>query len=126
MGNTESTPTCTPRRHAQGLIVFQDLPPPWRIYPIIIRGYRLTPSLVATAILPIYLSNELVNIRTHLIPMVLVLGYQLGSLPPFEIFRDGGLHKGLEAVIPVSYFAGSCCFSAVQQRMVYLHMLRAS
>ncbi|KAB5550776.1 hemolysin-III related-domain-containing protein, partial [Coniochaeta sp. 2T2.1] len=84
-----------------------DLPPPWRINPFIIRGYRFTASLVATALSSMCFSNELVNIWTHLIPVVLVLRYPLGSLPPFETFRDGGLHKDLDAVIAIGYFAAA-------------------
>lgn len=88
-----------------GLINYDELPPPWRINLYIRTGYRFTHSIFSTALSPLCLSNELVNIWTHLIPVFLILRYPLHLNPPFETFRDGGLGRQTDAFVAITYCA---------------------
>lgn len=100
----------------QGLITYDDLPLPWRINVYIRSGYRFTPSLLSTALSPFFISNELVNIWTHLVPICLILRYPLYLEPPFQTFRDGGLGHETDALVAITYCITAafslCCSTA--------------
>ncbi|KAK5996103.1 putative C30D11.11-like protein [Cladobotryum mycophilum] len=99
-----------------GWLTYEEIPSPWRNNHFIRRGYRFTPSLIKTALSLFYLSNETINIWTHLIPVFLVLRYPLCIIPVFETFRDGGLGRSLDAYVALTYFvtgaASMICSSA--------------
>ena len=55
------------------LIHYSDLPHPWRINPHILQGYRFTTSKIECVTSVFTFSNELVNIWSHLIGLMIVL-----------------------------------------------------
>lgn len=69
----ESIEEAIKRAQEQGLIRYEDLPTPWRINPHIVRGYRFTQSKVDCVRSAFTISNELVNIWSHAIGLIIVL-----------------------------------------------------
>ncbi|KAG7137250.1 hypothetical protein HYQ45_005401 [Verticillium longisporum] len=63
------------RARETGLIVYDDLPVPWRVNPHIRKGYRFTESKIECITSAFGLSNELFNIWSHAIGLVIVLAY---------------------------------------------------
>lgn len=61
------------RAREHGLIRYEDLPHPWRVNPYITRGYRFSESKVDCVRSIFNISNELVNIWSHAIGLVIVL-----------------------------------------------------
>lgn len=61
------------RARDQGLIRYEDLPIPWRINPHIVRGYRFSESKIACVRSIFGISNELVNIWSHAIGLLVIL-----------------------------------------------------
>ena len=56
-----------------GLIRYDDLPHPWRINPHILRGYRFSETKIDCVRSAFFLSNESVNIWSHVFGLILVL-----------------------------------------------------
>ncbi|KAL0939316.1 izh family channel protein [Colletotrichum truncatum] len=63
------------------LITYDDLPMPWRINPHIRKGYRFTESKLECVQSAFGISNELVNIWSHAIGLVIVLAVALYFYP---------------------------------------------
>ncbi|KAI9676252.1 MAG: hypothetical protein M1829_003081 [Trizodia sp. TS-e1964] len=61
------------RAQEHGLIRYEDLPDPWRVNPHIVRGYRFSRSKVECIQSVVSISNELVNIWSHGIGLIIVL-----------------------------------------------------
>ncbi|KAM9882528.1 hypothetical protein VD0002_g6203 [Verticillium dahliae] len=69
------------RARETGLIVYDDLPVPWRVNPHIRKGYRFTESKIECITSAFGLSNELFNIWSHAIGLVIVLAVALYFYP---------------------------------------------
>jgi adiponectin receptor len=61
------------RAREHGLIHYEDLPIPWRVNPHIVRGYRFSETKVACVRSVFGVSNELVNIWSHAIGLMVIL-----------------------------------------------------
>jgi adiponectin receptor len=61
------------RAREHGLIRYEDLPTPWRVNPHIVRGYRFSETKVACVRSIFGISNELVNIWSHAIGLMIIL-----------------------------------------------------
>lgn len=69
----ESIENAVQRAREHGLIRYEDLPHPWRVNPYITRGYRFSESKVDCLRSAFNISNELVNIWSHAIGLIIVL-----------------------------------------------------
>lgn len=69
----ESIENAVKRAQEHGLIRYEDLPHPWRVNPYITRGYRFSNSKVDCLRSAFNISNELVNIWSHAIGLIIVL-----------------------------------------------------
>lgn len=56
-----------------GLLTYDDLPKPWKVNPHILKGYRFTESKVGLVRSAFGVHNELVNIWSHALGLVIVL-----------------------------------------------------
>jgi adiponectin receptor len=61
------------RASEHGLIRYEDLPIPWRVNPHIVKGYRFSESKIACVRSVFGISNELVNIWSHAIGLMVIL-----------------------------------------------------
>ncbi|EEH20533.2 hypothetical protein PABG_02764 [Paracoccidioides brasiliensis Pb03] len=71
----------------QRLIHYSDLPHPWRVNPHILQGYRFTTSKIECVTSVFTFSNELFNIWSHFIGLIIVLAiafYFYPSNPNFS------------------------------------------
>lgn len=82
----------------KNLISYDEIPVLWRTNPFIHNGYRFTSSTFSTLLSIFCLSNELVNIWTHLFPACIISWY-IYSTPIVQTFQDGGLGKRSDAVV---------------------------
>jgi len=73
------------RKH--GLITYADLPEPWRVNPHVLKGYRFHKSKLECIRSMVGLSNETVNIWTHLIGLIIVAGIAFHYYPSSPIFH---------------------------------------
>jgi adiponectin receptor len=89
----------------QGLLKVHELPAPWRINQYIIHGYRFQPSLTGCACSIFTLSNELFNIWSHLIGLIIVLTIAFFVYPMSEHFS---LATKTDVVIAGIFFAAAC------------------
>ncbi|KAL4796143.1 hemolysin-III related-domain-containing protein [Aspergillus venezuelensis] len=89
------------------LIGYSDLPAPWRINPHILSGYRFHSSKVECLTSVFSFSNELVNIWSHLIGLVIVLSiafYFYPLNPNFHVSTNADM-----LVTAVFFFAACKC-----------------
>jgi len=91
----------------KGLITYEDLPIPWRINPHITRGYRFSETKLACVRSAFGFSNELVNIWSHAIGLVLVLAVAFYFYPTSANFSLST--KGDIFVAAVFFFAACQC-----------------
>ena len=70
---TENIESAVKRAQEHGLIRYEDLPHPWRVNPHILSGYRFSETKVDCIRSAFNLSNELVNIWSHAIGLIIVL-----------------------------------------------------
>jgi len=76
------------RARDNGLIKYDDLPIPWRINPHIVKGYRFTESKVECVRSMFNISNELVNIWSHAIGLLIVLAIAFYFYPTSVNFSN--------------------------------------
>ncbi|KAL9036211.1 MAG: hypothetical protein Q9214_006237, partial [Letrouitia sp. 1 TL-2023] len=69
------------RAKEHGLIRYEDLPHPWRVNPHIVRGYRFSESKFDCVRSVFNVSNELVNIWSHAIGLLVVLSIAFHFYP---------------------------------------------
>jgi adiponectin receptor len=93
------------KARTEGLLKYHELPAPWRINKHIINGYRFQPSLMGCACSAFSLSNELFNIWSHLIGLVIVLSIAFYVYPSSEHFS---LATKTDVVIAGIFFAAAC------------------
>lgn len=87
------------------LLGYDDLPSPWRNNPHIKRGYRFTETKLECVRSMFNLSNESVNIWSHALGLVLVLGLALYAYPTSANF---GLSTRADVSVAVVFFAVAC------------------
>lgn len=90
-----------------GLIHYKDLPHPWRVNPYITKGYRFTTSKMECLTSMFLPSNELVNIWSHLIGLIVILAIAFYFYPLHPSFS---LHTKMDIVISgIFFFAAAKC-----------------
>lgn len=87
------------------LIAYADLPHPWRVNPHILHGYRFTTSKIDCVTSVFTFSNELVNIWSHLIGLIIVLAIAFYFYPLSPNFS---LSSKTDIAIAVTFFIAAC------------------
>lgn len=90
-----------------GSIAYEDLPDPWRVNPHILRGYRFSDTKLECLRSVISPSNELVNIWSHLIGLIIVLAiafYFYPTSPTFSLSTKADV-----AIAGVFFVAAAKC-----------------
>ncbi|KAL4786733.1 hemolysin-III related-domain-containing protein [Aspergillus varians] len=87
------------------LIGYSDLPHPWRINPHILSGYRFTSSKVECFTSVFTFSNELVNIWSHLIGLIIVLSIAFYFYPLNPNFH---LSTNADMLVAAVFFFAAC------------------
>ncbi|KAL1957577.1 hypothetical protein VTO42DRAFT_5688 [Malbranchea cinnamomea] len=87
------------------LISYADLPHPWRVNPHILSGYRFTTSKVECITSIFTPSNELVNIWSHLIGLIIVLAVALYFYPVSPNFS---LSTKADVAVAMIFFVAAC------------------
>jgi adiponectin receptor len=87
------------------LISYSDLPAPWRINPHILSGYRFHSSKVECLTSVFTFSNELVNIWSHLIGLIIVLSIAFYFYPLNPNFH---LSTNSDTLVAAVFFFAAC------------------
>jgi adiponectin receptor len=93
------------RARENGLIRYDDLPVPWRVNPHIVKGYRFTESKVDCVRSMFNLSNELVNIWSHAIGLMIVLAIAFYFYPTSVNFLQS---TKTDVFIAAVFFFAAC------------------
>lgn len=93
------------RAREHGLIAYEDLPIPWRINPHIVKGYRFTESKLGCVRSAFGIHNELVNIWSHALGLVLVLAVAFYFYPTSINFS---LSTKTDVFIAAVFFFAAC------------------
>lgn len=102
---TESIESAVKRAQEHGLIRYEDLPHPWRVNPHIVKGYRFTESKIDCVRSAFNLSNELVNIWSHAIGLLIVLSIAFYFYPTSVNFS---LSTKTDVFIAAVFFFAAC------------------
>lgn len=102
---TESIESAVKRAQEHGLIRYEDLPHPWRVNPHIVKGYRFTESKTDCVRSAFNLSNELVNIWSHAIGLLIVLSIAFYFYPTSVNFS---LSTKTDVFIAAVFFFAAC------------------
>ena len=102
---TESIESAVKRAQEHGLIRYEDLPHPWRVNPHIIKGYRFTESKIDCVCSAFNISNELVNIWSHAIGLLIVLSIAFYFYPTSVNFS---LSTKADIFIAAVFFFAAC------------------
>ncbi|EPE08283.1 hemolysin-iii family protein [Ophiostoma piceae UAMH 11346] len=89
----------------KGLLSYEDLPVPWRINPHILRGYRFSETKAACFKSMFRISNELVNIWSHCLGVIIVLAIALYFYPTSVNFH---LSTKTDVFIAALFFFAAC------------------
>ncbi|KAI5466445.1 hemolysin-III related-domain-containing protein [Mariannaea sp. PMI_226] len=87
------------------LIHYDDLPMPWRNNPHILKGYRFTESKLECVLSAFNVSNELVNIWSHFLGLILVLAIALWFYPSSANFS---LSSNTDVFVAAVFFVTAC------------------
>lgn len=87
------------------LILYEDLPHPWRVNPHILKGYRFTESKLECIYSIFKPSNETVNIWSHAIGLLVVLAIAFVFYPSSSTFP---LSSTADILITACFFAAAC------------------
>lgn len=93
------------RAREHGLLSYEELPVPWRINPHIIKGYRFSETKLACVRSAFGFSNELVNIWSHAIGLILVLAIAFYFYPTSHTFS---LSSNADIFIAAIFFFAAC------------------
>jgi adiponectin receptor len=93
------------RARENGLIRYEDLPVPWRVNPHIVRGYRFSASKIECVRSMFGISNELVNIWSHAIGLMIVLAIAFHFYPSSSNFS---LSTNTDVCIAAVFFFAAC------------------
>lgn len=91
------------RKH--GLITYDHLPEPWRMNPHILKGYRFSETKAECVRSCFALSNELVNIWSHAIGLVIVLAIAFYFYPLTPAFTSA---SKTDILIAGTFFFAAC------------------
>lgn len=105
----ESIEFAVKRSREHGLIRYEDLPHPWRVNPYITRGYRFSESWIDCIRSAFNLSNELVNIWSHAIGLIIVLAIAFYFYPTSVNFSQSSKTDVFFAA--VFFFAACKCLA---------------
>ena len=95
------------RARENGLIRYEDLPIPWRVNPHIVKGYRFKESKIECVHSMFGISNELVNIWSHAIGLMIVLAIAFYFYPTSVNFSNST--KADVFIAAVFFFAACKC-----------------
>ena len=101
----ESIDNAVKRAQEHGLIRYEDLPHPWRVNPHITRGYRFSESKVDCVRSIFDVSNETVNIWTHVIGLFVVLAIAFHFYPSSVNFSQS---SGTDILFAAMFFFAAC------------------
>lgn len=93
------------RAREHGLLRYDDLPTPWRINPHIVKGYRFSETKLHCVQSAFWFSNELVNIWSHAIGLVLVLAVAFYFYPTSANFL---LSTNTDVFVAAVFFFAAC------------------
>jgi len=93
------------RAREHGLLSYEDLPIPWRINPHIVNGYRFSETKLACVRSAFGFSNELVNIWSHAIGLVVVLAVAFYFYPTSANFS---LSTKADVFVAAVFFFAAC------------------
>jgi adiponectin receptor len=93
------------RAREHGLIRYEDLPIPWRVNPHIVKGYRFSDSKIDCIRSVFGISNELVNIWSHAIGLMIVLAIAFYFYPTSVNFT---LSTKTDVFIAAVFFFAAC------------------
>ena len=96
--------TAITRAKEHGLITYDDLPQPWRINPHVVRGYRFSETKLDCFKSVFGMSNETVNIWSHLIGLVIVLAIAFYFYPSSMTFS---LSSNADVLIAILFFGAA-------------------
>ena len=93
------------RAHEHGLIRYEDLPIPWRGNPHIVKGYRFSETKIECLRSMFGISNEMVNIWSHAIGLMIVLAIAFYFYPTSSNFS---LSTNTDVFIAAVFFFAAC------------------
>ncbi len=93
------------RAREHGLIRYEDLPQPWRVNPHITRGYRFSESKIDCIRSAFNISNELVNIWSHAIGLIIVLAVAFYFYPTSVNFSQS---SNTDVFFAAVFFFAAC------------------
>ena len=93
------------RARERGLLRYEDLPTPWQVNPHIVGGYRFSETMSDCLRSMFGLSNELVNIWSHAIGLMIVLAIAFHFYPSSSNFR---LSTNADVFIAAVFFFAAC------------------
>jgi len=93
------------RAREHGLLRYDDLPTPWRINPHIVKGYRFSETKLHCVQSAFWFSNELVNIWSHAIGLILVLAVAFYFYPTSANFS---LSTNTDVFVAAVFFFAAC------------------
>lgn len=93
------------RARENGLIRYEDLPVPWRVNPHIVKGYRFKESKIECVHSMFGMSNELVNIWSHAIGLMIVLAIAFYFYPTSVNFSNS---TKTDVFIAAVFFFAAC------------------
>jgi len=88
-----------------GHLTYEQLPEPWRVNPHIVRGYRFSETPLECIRSCFSVSNELVNIWSHAIGLVIVLAIAFYFYPSTPAFTSA---TNFDIFIAGCFFAAAC------------------
>jgi adiponectin receptor len=89
----------------KGLIRYEDLPIPWRVNPHIVKGYRFSETKIACVHSIFGVSNETVNIWSHLIGLFIVFSIAFYFYPMSPNFH---VSTNTDVFIAAVFFFAAC------------------
>lgn len=101
----ESVQRAVEKAREHGLITYGDLPDPWRINPHITSGYRFSETKVECLRSMFTISNELVNIWSHAIGLMVVLAIAFYFYPTSVNFSSS---TNTDVFIAAVFFFAAC------------------
>ncbi|KAF2265606.1 adiponectin receptor protein 1 [Lojkania enalia] len=93
------------RAKEHGLIMYDDLPDPWRINPHILTGYRFSEGKMACVRSMVSVHNELFNIWSHLVGLLVVLAIAFYFYPSSVNFS---VSTNADVFIAAVFFFAAC------------------
>ncbi|KIN04607.1 hypothetical protein OIDMADRAFT_115900 [Oidiodendron maius Zn] len=93
------------RARETGLLRYEDLPTPWQVNPHIVSGYRFSETKIDCLRSMFGMSNELVNIWSHAIGLMIVLAIAFYFYPSSSNFS---LSTNADVFIAAVFFFAAC------------------